>query len=294
MSIFFVKLKPAELYTHTHTHTHTCSLLLSFLSIILFCNPSFAIDPDIPANTTSLSCDDSVLNDDSGPINIEVNWEPNEINLHWYNNNTLIENVASESTSCTYDDGLMPPTPPTKIGYTFRGWRSRPTYDFSTLPKNSEDGTLHWSRSHNTEICHSDITGLGSDVSCSSNDAFAELEQDEWRVNFSWGDVYGSSYCSAKSGDSNNNYWNGDSSNWTASYDELQSASGVKQYCWCQLTGYKPTNNATLYRPVSVVMSSAYTFCRDRGSAAACNRYCAANCGLYVLREKTLREALFR
>ena len=110
----------------THTHTHTCSLLLSFLStLFVFSSLSFATTPDISASTTTVSCSDSAINTNNAPANLEINWEPNTINLHWYNGNTELT-VPSESQTCTYDGALIPPaTIPTRTGYTFAGWKVR-------------------------------------------------------------------------------------------------------------------------------------------------------------------------
>ena len=109
----------------THTHTHTCSLLLSFLSTLFVLSAqSFATTPDISADTTTVSCNDSAINTNNAPANLEINWEANTINLHWYNGNTELT-VPSESQSCVYDGALIPPPPPAREGYTFRGWRVR-------------------------------------------------------------------------------------------------------------------------------------------------------------------------
>ena len=59
----------------------------------------------------------------SGTSNIQATWEPNTIDLHWYNGDTELT-VPSASQSCTYDGTLTPPaTIPQKTGYTFKGWK---------------------------------------------------------------------------------------------------------------------------------------------------------------------------
>jgi len=108
---------------------------LMLFCLAIFVSPLFATDPDISANTTTASCADSVLNTNDGPANIEVNWEPNNIALHWYTDSdaTTEMNVASASQSCTYDGTLTPPaTIPTKTGYTFKGWKIREVPDAYT------------------------------------------------------------------------------------------------------------------------------------------------------------------
>ena len=83
-----------------------------------------AATPDIPASTTTVSCSDSAINTNNAPANLEINWEPNTINLHWYNGNTELT-VPSESQSCVYDGALIPPPPLEREGYTFAGWKVR-------------------------------------------------------------------------------------------------------------------------------------------------------------------------
>ena len=261
--------------------------------ISIFSNPAFATDPDISVNDTgSGMCVYDVLDTYSGAAGFKANWEANNIKLRWYNGNTLITPGNDSANDCDYNGGLnVPSNTLTRTGYTFSGWTKRPEYNFATLTV-SQDGTHHWSH-NNGDVCRQGTTGMGDSVSCSSNNAFAELGQYEFRTQFSWGDIYGSAYCSAKSGNGGSNSWNNDSSNWLATYDELGSATGTKQYCWCQLTGYKPTGTTTLYRPISVSVPSVYVFCRDRDTASGCAHYCAANCGLYLLRENNFREKLF-
>ncbi|MFQ6778088.1 MAG: InlB B-repeat-containing protein, partial [Alphaproteobacteria bacterium] len=42
----------------------------------------------------------------------------NEINVNWYNGETLYE-----TNQCTYDGAITLPTAPEKTGYTFKGWK---------------------------------------------------------------------------------------------------------------------------------------------------------------------------
>jgi hypothetical protein len=48
-------------------------------------------------------------------------WTQNTINVSWYDGDTLI----SDDISCSYGGDLDLPTPPTKTGYTFLGWKLR-------------------------------------------------------------------------------------------------------------------------------------------------------------------------
>ena len=262
-------------------------------TLFVFSSVSFA-DPNIAPDTNSADCKNSTLETYSGTSNLNADWEANTINLHWYNNNTLMENVPSVSSSCEYDSTLTPPaTIPTRTGYTFTGWRVRPTYDFSTLTT-SQDGQTYYAvdNLNGEKLCinyNSGNSGTGDTAICDGE--FRELNIYEWKVNFSWGTIYGSVYCSAKSGNTNAYAWNNASSNWRATYNELQSANGVKQYCWCQATGYKPSGSNTLYGPK--VNSLTWIFRRDDTSEDSCNQNCASQCAYHVTSRSGLRKALF-
>ena len=71
------------------------------------------------------TCDTNVLGTDTGSVNLRAEFTPENINLKWYNDNTLI-NVANASNSCTYDTPISLPANPTKPGYTFKGWKAIP------------------------------------------------------------------------------------------------------------------------------------------------------------------------
>ena len=208
-----------------------------------------------------------------------------------------MENVADVSSGCTYDSTLTPPsTIPTRTGYTFTGWKVRPTYNFATL-NTASNGTERRAigLSGSSDYCwHASGTDSAAQASCNAYpEYYKEIQRYEWKVHFAWGDIYGSSYCSAKSGNNNNYTWNNDSSNWLASYSELESTSGTKQYCWCQATGYKPSGENTLYGPESVSAGSAWVFYRDASSASDCARHCAAYCAYRVLYDSGFRRAVF-
>ena len=243
--------------------------------IIALVYPSFATTPDIAANATSASCTDSALNTNNGPANIEVNWEPNTIELHWYNGNTEI--AGAGPASCTYDGGLTPSaTIPTKTGYTFAGWRAHPTYNFASLPVSGQ-GTAYWIKGKAYDSNDHDYTapgrcfyydGTNYSSDCSSSADFDELGAGEWKVHFTWGDVYGSSYCSAKQSQVGGR----------TTYDEIVNATGPygKIYCWCQATGYKPNGSNTKYTPTLTIWAATSG---SEDFQPYCERDCSAKCG---------------
>ena len=289
--------KPAELYTHTHTHTHTCNLLLSpkqigticFAISILISAPSFA-DPDIPSSASTANCRNNPLQTYSGTSNLQADWQANTIQLHWYNGDTEIQNVPSESQSCVYDGTLTPPaTIPTRTGYTFKGWRVRQAACSLSSLDTSIDGTWYASKS-STGYCnyYNDDTGDEVDGDCSDSH-FAGLNDSEWETNFSYGTVKGTSYCSGLSGNDHNSAWGGNSADWSATESQLTSASGEKKYCWCAATSYTPDggNQCNIASPSWVFFSGLY------GSASDCAFWCADDCVLALVGSVPLRHAMF-
>lgn len=85
-----------------------------------------ATDPDISVNDTGTGmCVYDVLDTYSGTAGLKARWEPNEIDLYWYSDDTQITNVSNSANSCSYAGGLTVPATPTKTGYTFNGWKVR-------------------------------------------------------------------------------------------------------------------------------------------------------------------------
>ena len=208
---------------HTHTHTHTSKALLSIFVIFVFVFPSFS-DPDIANNVTTPYCDDSILESDTGPVNIEINWEPNEINLHWYDGDTEL-NVASESQSCLYDTTLTPPVNiPTKTGYTFRGWKTKCV--LSNLA--NLDTSISSSVWASKKISNGSVNNSGGATVAT----YGLTQNGEWGITFSYGKLKGIAYCSAKVGNNNNETFTNAKSNWLALADEI-IAAGTGTYCWC-------------------------------------------------------------
>ena len=80
----------------------------------------------------SATCDTNVLGTDTGPANLRAEFTPEVINLKWYNDGAQV-NVPTASNNCTYDTPISLPSNPTKPGYTFKGWKVVPKFDFSTL-----------------------------------------------------------------------------------------------------------------------------------------------------------------
>lgn len=96
--------------------------LMKKLFVLLL--PLFAIDSFASgiSGGTSAPCDNATLDKYNGTVNAEINWEPNVIQLGWYDGDTKL-NVENASQTCTYDGMITVPPQPTKPGYTFNGWK---------------------------------------------------------------------------------------------------------------------------------------------------------------------------
>ncbi len=248
---------------------------ICFAISILFSAPSFA-DPDISSSASSADCKYNPLETYSGTSNLQADWTANEISLYWYNNNTLME-VDSTSSDCTYDSTLTPPsTIPTRTGYTFTGWKVRPQMDFSTIPTTG-NGTF-WAKGTDTDgepLCLYNTTSSSS-MSCDSDSNFDELQEQEWKVQFTHGTVYGMSGCGSPVGTRN---------------QPGTPTIGTGGGCWCKATGYKPTGASVISAP-SVALSwvsggGNYT------NFSNCERLCSTLCGGLIKVYEASRIAVY-
>ena len=246
-------------------------IMEKLLILLLFILTTDLHASGIASNTNSAPCTNNTLETYSGNSNLAADWQPNEIQLRWYNGNTLM-NVQSSANTCVYDSTLtIPQTAPTRVGYTFDGWTVRPEYDFGTIPSN-ENGLERWMISENLNThmdkCRYDTTGSSSQVFNCNNSGFSDLKRDEWKVRFNHGILYGMSICGTQSNGNN-------------------PGNSGGEYCWCKLTGYKPVNQNTIYAPSSSMPWVLY------GNSPCQDDYgCSAYCAQYLLQQKSWRRAL--
>ena len=242
------------------------------LLLCLFVGDSFA--SGIASNSASAPCTNNTLETYSGNSNLAADWQPNTIQLRWYDNNTLMD-VQSSANTCVYDSTLtIPQTAPTRTGYTFAGWTVRPEYDFSSLDA-SKTGIERWAISSNRCLYKSGGDNA-YEVSCNSDDEFKELRQYEWKVKFSYGMVYGMSGCSTTGG----------------TYAQSGNPTiGNGTHCWCKITGYKPNGGNTIYAPT---MSASWIL-REGSyySDASCATNCAGGCSFVMLTDEVFRQSMF-
>jgi hypothetical protein len=264
---------------------------------------------DIAANAESGSCTEPTLGKYEGSADLEAKWNANTVPLRWYNNNTVIQNATN---TCNYDGGLTLPSDPQRTGYTFDGWKVRPMMEFSTLTSlQTANDSQRWGKgyvlSSGADYCYYDVGTSGyTVVNCKTNSGFNALSQKEWKVQYNSGTtkgtLYGSAYCSAKSGSHNSGAWNVAESFATTAQLEAGTTANNAQYCWCQATGWQPENSSTIYGNSgeiswgnqSVSSSAAWVFRNDAYSSAdACAQACAASCAGTALYNSAFRRALF-
>ena len=263
--------------THTHTHTHTdkpwqvikqigtiCLMLFS-----LFISPVFATEINNPA-----TCDSGTLSTDTGPTNLRANYESNTLNLKWYDDNeNLLDVSGTSSGTCTYGGTINMPTPPTKRGYTFKGWKVA-IYDFSTF--NLAIGGSHRygkGNSNNSDKCYYD----GNNVTCGSD--FADLNQQQWKTPFSYGTIYGKAICSTTSG----------------TYAGRGSPSNTYgPNCWCRAIGYKPNGSNIMHIPTNnLPWVFRFEFGTENTAVAACPNTCALRCSGEHQYNRSFRQAIY-
>ena len=266
------------------------------LLLMMFATNSFA--SGIASNTASAPCTNTTLETYSGNSNLSADWQPNEIQLRWYNNNTLMD-VQSAANTCTYDDTLtVPSTAPTRTGYTFAGWTVRPEMDFAGL--NLTNGLERWGKGH-TQTCYHALGDVSAEyINCNKDSNFIELEQDEWksRHDENGKTVYGMAVCSKKPGNDYNktwpqqnlsDYWSGIDTNTLKNYTGAD-ASAEAHYCWCKATGYKASNDAIVQGSLNKL---AWVCAYDLDSIGSTCEFCAYYCAAFCFRSANFRRALF-
>ena len=252
-----------------------------FFIFALLSLPAMATDiPYTNDSYTSSTCDSGVLQHDSGTVRLRARYEPNTINIRWYNNNTELNPTNTAANTCDYDDDLtLPNTQPTRTGYTFAGWRVRPQMDFGTIPTDV-DGRYRYNKGTSLNLENLICYYQGKRADC-NNSGFADLQPYEWKTGFNHGVVYGMAKCSAISGP----YQSAS----TLTDADLDSGNGDKQYCWCRVTGYKPSNSNIIYAPTSVL---PWVYGEKR-TVESCIGSCGNICAVKLWEQSRVRSVSF-
>ena len=118
----------------------------------LFITPLFATGID--SDATSADCDNATLGQYNGTANLEMDWQPNTINVRWYSDDTQLS-VPTNAQTCSYDGDLYLPSAPTKKGYTFEGWELK-----HAIPE--EYTELQYIESSGTQWIDTRVSGFNS------------------------------------------------------------------------------------------------------------------------------------
>ena len=158
-------------------------------------------------------------------VTISAEWQPNTINVS-YDLNGGTGSVSGAGTTCTYGESIELPEQPTRLGYTFGGWRVHGAGQktcFNDIATEAIAGSQITYNGSNWNMFLTDNSGVVTGVFRCGN---SRLE--------SAGDAL-----------SIENYGYGNE------YERLPSFSDDSRYCWCGVNQYVPVNgdecNATTY-----------------------------------------------
>lgn len=93
--------------------------------VVVVCFAAFFVFPVFADNITTspAGCNNTVLSTADGPATLTAQYRPNNIDIRWYDEGEQITGVASEASTCVYNQNFSLPSAPTKTGYVFDGWK---------------------------------------------------------------------------------------------------------------------------------------------------------------------------
>ena len=177
----------------------------------------------------------------------------------WTPNNITV-NFDSDANSCNYGGTLNVPTPATRPGYVFTGWKQCRLNDFSANA--STDGM---------EYGYIDGNGVGS----YHTDVYNLTQTGTWATKFSYATFWGEARCSSTPGAS-------------------QGATGTPsatsgEHCWCGITRYEVPG----LQSACSLSSVKWLYNTDTGTHEDCTNVCADGCGYLFQISSTVRAAAF-
>ena len=152
--------------------------------------------------TAPAVCNVTDLGASEGPLNIDLVWEANTINTTWYSEGVQIQDAPQ---SCSYSSTMTLPTAPSRAGYVFAGWKLR-----CNIPSGLGQTPSSYGYMGANNQAYNNVYGL--------------TEPGTWATTWPNGDVlYGVSV-------------------WADNYTgTAPSGSTEPIYCWCGITGYRPS-----------------------------------------------------
>ena len=197
--------------------------------------------------------------------------------------------------SCTYGSTFTSPSAPTApTGYHFVEWQI-----IDTKPSQggdcgiddldvTEDGVWMGQKSIDHIEClwaNDNIPYLST--SC-SDPGITDLTWSEWKVEFSYGTIYGVAKCSSTEGDNVQESWPPDKVDfWLLSGEPEIDEKGENEYCWCRLTGFLESKA----NEMCVVTSADWVYMGNL--SGKCETVCAYNCMGRAVSVESFRNALY-
>ena len=196
------------------------------------------------------------------------------VGLTWYDNGTTI----SGASSCTVGGTFTPPTPPSRTGYNFAGWKIKPRTCGIEQLDTSIKGTAYGN------------TKLNGNAGSNESNYGLTTGSGQWAVEFSYGTVWGMAKCSETSGNNGSDKWPASSkSDWLKTPSDTAGGN-----CWCQATGFTASGNSYTSGPqCTTTASSLWVFFYDFGSSGICELSCAYGCAANVRYGAAIRAGVY-
>ena len=251
------------------------------LFLIIVLNSVFAV-PDVDASAVlgnDATCDETSLDITDLSADLHAEWEPNTVNLKYYNDGVQYGDVYS----CEYDDFVqIPPQPQDKHGYVFAGWQVVQSQQQQQCSLNSvwtsgmADEEPDWDSTHMRWKPIDTVNGYTMTDAGMAQENSNDLNPGEWAVLFNSGEIKGRALCSTTNG--------------TRATVDTPDETGGGQYCWCAGTSFEPVTGSTCN---VAAPSWVFRIGNFYGNAASCARNCANRCAGDVRKHSVYRRAVF-
>lgn len=220
------------------------------LFLIIVFNSAFAV-PDVDDSAVlgnDATCDETSLDITDLSADLHAEWEPNTINLTYYNDDTQY----GDAYSCQYDDFVqIPELQPSKHGYDFAGWQVRTAVQ-SCLSQQyvvaMNNGVPNYDPQY---VKWEPIAQNGYTMAEAFEDEnlISGLSAGEWSVIFPNGELRGHAVCTNIAPNNLNNLINvdsqtlvlalyGDNGSGIIPYATFNKNDNTGGYCWCAGTDF--------------------------------------------------------
>jgi hypothetical protein len=197
--------------------------------------------------------------------------------------------------SCTYGSTFTSPSAPTApTGYHFVEWQildARPSQGGDCGIDDldyTEDGSWLGQKSIDHAHCYWVNPTIPYNGTSCSDSGISDLTWGEWKVEFSYGTIYGVAKCSSTEGDNIEETWDTKSSRgWLLEGEPEIDKENDNEYCWCRLTGFLESKA----NEICEVTSAGWVF--GIYLEGKCEDGCASWCANYTFYNMDFRNALY-